>query len=482
MSVRPAVIWFRDDLRLDDHPALDAVARDGRPVVALFVLDEVSPGLRPLGSASRWWLHRSLAALADDLGRLGVPLVLRRGPASIVVPALVAEIDAGLVAWNRRYGGGEMAIDRDLKATLRERGVEARSFQASLLFEPMALRTATGGPYRVFTPFWRAARAAPPPRPPLAAPTALRPRDAEAASDRLADWRLLPSGPDWSGGLAETWRPGEAGARDRLRRFLDTGIYSYSLDRDRPDLEAASRLSPHLRFGEISPFRIWAEVAAFAARPDAPIASIDKFLSEIGWREFSHHLLFHFPDLATRNFQARFDAFPWRDDPAFFDAWRTGRTGLPIVDAGLRQLWRTGWMHNRVRMIAASYLVKHGLVDWRDGERWFWDTLVDACPANNPAGWQWVAGSGADAAPYFRIFNPVTQGAKFDPDGVYVRRWVPEIAALPTRVLHAPWTADAATLASAGVRLGFDYPRPIVDHAFARARALDAFAATAAPH
>lgn len=479
MTAAPVLVWFRDDLRLADNPALHAAVESGCPVVALFVLDEASPGIRPLGGASRWWLHHSLARLGESLAARGGRLILRRGPAAIVVGSVVDEIAATAVFWNRRYGGAEVTIDREIKADLKTRGIEARSFQAGLLYEPHAIRTRGGDPFRVFTPFWKACLAAPAPRAPFAPPDRIAGFAGAIDGDALTDWRLLPTAPDWSGGLATTWRPGEDGARERLAAFLDLGIHSYSHDRDRPDLEGVSRLSPYLRFGEISPFAVRAAVMERVAHDAATEPSATKFLSEIGWREFSHHLLFHFPDLAKSNFQSRFDTFAWRDDGVFLAAWQAGRTGYPIVDAGMRQLWTTGWMHNRVRMIAASLLVKHGLVDWRAGERWFWDTLVDACPANNPAGWQWVAGSGADAAPFFRIFNPVTQGVRFDPDGTYVRRWVPELADLPTSVLHAPWTADAKTQAAAGVRLGTTYPLPIVDHAAARERALAAFATTA---
>jgi len=480
MSPAPVLVWLRDDLRLADNPALDAAARTGRPIVLLHVLDEVSPGLRPLGAAARWWLHHSVGALAESVAARGGRLVLRRGPAEIVVPAVMAESGADTIFWNRRVGGPERAIDAALKAEIRARGETATSFHANLLHEPHRLLTKSGGPFRVFTPFWRAFLAGPAPRAPLPAPARLPAPTVAIDGDDLADWRLRPTAPDWSGGVARTWTPGETGAGERLSAFLNQGIYSYHRERDRPDLDVTSRLSAHLRFGEISPFQVWAAVADAAGREDGPeTAALDKFRAELGWREFSHHLLFHLPELHRHNVQPRFDAFPWRADPAFLAAWRAGRTGYPLVDAGMRELWETGTMHNRVRMVAASFLVKHGLIDWREGEAWFWDTLVDACPANNPASWQWVAGSGADAAPYFRIFNPVTQAETFDPEGSYVRRFVPELARLSAPAIHRPWAAPPAVLAAAGVRLGETWPRPIVDHAAARERALAAFAATA---
>lgn len=474
----PTLLWFRDDLRLADNPALAHAAASGRPVVAVHVLDEVSPGLRPLGGASRWWLHHALAALMADLGRFGVRLVLRRGAAGDVIPALAAEIGAAEVVWNRRYLPAQVEIDLDLEARLRAEGRRVENFQASLLHEPDAVETGSGGPFRVFTPFWRACRAGPAPRAPLPRPERLVAHEAPVDGLDLDDLALLPRRPYWAEGLDRTWTPGEAGAEARLGRFLDHGLRTYADERDRPDLDVCSRLSPHLRFGEISPFRVVEAVEARVAAEPRLRAAADKFLSEVGWREFAHHLAFHFGDLATRNFQPRFDAFPWGRDEALLEAWRRGRTGYPLVDAGMRELWTTGTMHNRVRMVVASFLVKHGLVDWREGESWFFDTLVDACPAVNPASWQWVAGSGADAAPYFRIFNPVSQGTKFDPDGAYVRRWVPELARLPASVIHAPWTAARGVLDAAGVRLDRDYPLPIVDHARARERALAAFATT----
>ncbi|GLK84506.1 cryptochrome/photolyase family protein [Ancylobacter defluvii] len=469
----PTLVWFRDDLRLADNPALAAALAQERPLILLYVLDEATPGLRSLGGAARWWLGRSLAALAADIERAGGSLLLRRGPADEVLRDLVREAGVVSVHWNRRYDAGAIALDRRIKAELTRAGVEVTSHSATLLHEPWTLRTKSGGPYRVFTPFYRAA-APLGPRRIVPRPEALPPGP-DLPGDTLAAWHLEPAQPDWAGGLRASWQPGEAGAHEVLRGFLDHGIHGYAERRDRPDSEHTSRLSPFLRFGNLSPVQALAALHHAAEAGEALGRDVEKFRSELYWREFSYHLLFHNPDLATTNVNHRFDSFAWRDDGAFERAWRRGRTGYPIVDAGMRQLWQTGWMHNRVRMIAASFLIKHGLVDWRRGEAWFWDTLVDADPANNPASWQWVAGSGADAAPYFRIFNPMLQGEKFDPDGAYVRRFVPELAELPADVIHQPWRAKPEVLARAGVELGTGYPRPIVEHGAARERALAAY-------
>jgi deoxyribodipyrimidine photo-lyase len=470
MTERPTIVWFRDDLRLADHPALVAAARAGSPVLCLFVLDEESVGLRPPGGASRWWLAGSLRALARSLERIGGRLVLRRGPASRIVPALAAEVGARAVHWNRRYDQGGVAVDHTVAAALRQQRIGVETFHANLLWEPSGDK-----PPRVFTPFWKRMRAGPELRRPVPAPTRLS-NGPDVASDALEDWALEPTTPDWASGMRAAWTRGEESARTRLETFLREKAQGYAARRDRPDEDGTSRLSPHLRFGEISPFQVWhAAMFAAAAAPSAA-ADIEKFLSELGWREFSYHLLQAHGELATRNIDPRFDAFPWSSDTASLRAWQQGRTGYPIVDAGMRQLWQTGWMHNRVRMIVASFLVKHLLTDWRAGEAWFWDTLVDADPANNPASWQWVAGCGADAAPYFRIFNPVLQGEKFDLHGRYVRAFVPELAGLPDSFIHKPWTAPPLVLEAARVRLGAGYPRPIVELAAGRQRALDAFA------
>lgn len=419
---RPSIVWLRDDLRLADNPALDAAVRRGAPVVVVYLLDEVSDGIRPLGGAVKWWLHHSLALLAAELEAVGASLTLRRGAAATEIAGIVEETDAAAVYWNRRYGRAR-DIDAALKSSLRERGVEVQSFRANLLFEPWTVTTQEGNPYRVFTQFWKTCLEQGVARGPLEAPTSIRGSD--AASDLLDDWALTPTRPDWAGGLREHCSPGEASAHERLEAFAEEVLENYDR-RDEPGFRATSGLSPHLRFGEISPLQIWHRLHGALGR--GAKANAAGFLREVGWREFNWNILFHFPELHERNYRSAFDAFPWADTPEWeIDAWRHGRTGVPLVDAGMRELWQTGTMHNRVRMVTASFLIKNLLVDWRVGEAWFWDTLVDADEANNPANWQWVAGSGADAAPYFRVFNPVLQAQKFDKQGRYIRRWVPEL-------------------------------------------------------
>lgn len=435
------LVWFRDDLRLADNPALRAAVDRDEPIVGLYVLDEVSPGVRPLGGAARWWLHHSLTSLGERLRERGSTLVLGRGAAADVVPRVVADVGATAVSWNRRYGRPEREIDGGLKERLSAQGVEVRSFAGSLLFEPWNVRTGAGTPFSVYTPFWRACLHLPSPRQPLPEPRQVPGPKRTPPSDSLTEWGLLPTRPDWAQGLREQWEPGEPAARRRLREFLSADVDHYDRARDEPAADSTSLLSPRLRWGELSPYTVWH--AALADGTDA-----GRFLSELGWREFAWHVLFHHPDLATENLRREFDAFPWpRLRPDLLRAWQQGRTGFPFVDAGMRELWATGFMHNRARMAAASFLVKNLAVDWRRGEQWFWDTLVDADAASNPFNWQWVAGSGADAAPYFRIFNPVLQAQKFDPQGLYAARWAP----------------DAADIA------------PIVDLAASRKAALDAY-------
>ncbi len=481
-STAPAIIWFRDDLRLSDHPALHAAAQTGSPLICLYVLDDESnalrpPRARPMGGASRWWLAQSLRSLQASLNARGQTLVLRRGPAAKIIAGLARDIQASAVHWIESEIESQAAVACDVGAALGEIGVAVRSFPSDLLVKPTRLRNKEGRGLRVFTPFWKRVLSLGDPPQPLPAPKTLK-AGPKVASDDLASWNLEPAHPDWAAGLRETWTPGEAAAQNRLRDFLDSGIADYATLRDRPDRDGTSRLSPHLRFGEISPRQVWHAANFATARQPAIASAAGKFLSELGWREFSRHLLFDLPQLSEKNLQPSFDAFPWRKDMKALRAWQRGRTGYPIVDAGMRELWHTGIMHNRVRMVVASFLVKHLLIDWRHGEKWFWDTLVDADPGSNPASWQWVAGSGADAAPYFRVFNPILQGEKFDPDGAYVSKWVPELARLPAKLIHQPWEATPMELAAAGVTLGETYPEPIVDHKAARARALAAYAKT----
>ena len=476
-SAPPCIVWFRDDLRLSDHPALHTAASSGRPVICLYVLDEPgrTSGARPLGGAARWWLAQSLRALQKRLGAAGSALVLRKGPAAKIIAETARETGAVTVFWNEIAQAPQLATADEVAAALRKIGVTSKGLPGDLLAHPANIRTKEGRGLRVFTPFWRRVQALGDPPKPLRAPDMLCPGPS-LASDAVESWHLEPTRPDWAGGLRDSWMPGELAAQQRLERFLATRLAGYANGRDRPDQTFGSGLSPHLRFGEVSPRQVWhAARFAMAERP-ALSRDIEKFLSELGWREFCRHLLFDVPDLAIRNLQPSFDAFPWKHDDAALAAWQRGQTGCPIVDAGMRELWRTGVMHNRVRMVVASFLVKHLLIDWREGEKWFWDTLVDADPGSNPANWQWVAGSGADAAPYFRVFNPILQGEKFDSEGAYVRRWVPELARLPANLIHRPWTATPIELKSAGVDLGKTYPEPIVDHSKGRERALKAYA------
>jgi deoxyribodipyrimidine photo-lyase len=444
----PTIVWFRHDLRLDDNPALAAAAARGAVVpVFIWAPDEEQPWAP--GAASRWWLHHSLEKLAAALAKAGAPLVIRSGGSLEVLRAVAKECGASGVVWNRRYEPAVVTRDTQIKKALAADGLAVESFNGSLLFEPMHVATKEGRPYQVFTPFWRALLAKDEPAEPVAAPRRLRAAEASPRTESLAALRLLPP-IAWDGTMTKTWAPGAAGGEQRLARFLDAALAGYATDRDRPDREGTSSLSPHLHFGEISPRRVWHAVrAAVGGTPAAKITrgGAEAYLRELGWREFANHLLFHFPHTSDAPLRADYAKFPWANDPVGLRAWQRGRTGYPIVDAGMRQLWATGWMHNRVRMIVASFLVKDLRVSWLEGARWFWDTLVDADLAANTLGWQWAAGCGADAAPYFRIFNPTTQGEKFDPDGSYANRW-------------------------AG--LGPDYPEPIVDHAAARKLALEA--------
>ncbi|MBN8981687.1 MAG: deoxyribodipyrimidine photo-lyase [Rhizobiales bacterium] len=478
----PVIVWFRTDLRLSDHVALHAASESGAPIVCVFILDEDSaalkpPRARPLGGASKWWLAQSLRALDASLKKLGQTLVLRLGASADVLAKLAKETDAASVYCIGIEIASERKLEADVSSALEKVGIELNVFPSDLLVPPSRVRNAEGRGMRVFTLFWKRVLSTGDPSKPLPAPKKLAPGP-KIKSDDLKSWNLEPTKPDWAGGLRETWTPGEAAAQERLKHFLDHDIKSYATDRDRPDRDGTSRLSPHLRFGEISPRQIWYAANFASARKPAIQSDVVKFMSEVGWREFSRHLLHDHPNLAEKNLQGSFDEFPWKRDAKALRAWQRGLTGYPIVDAGMRELWHTGIMHNRVRMVVASFLVKHLLIDWRDGEKWFWDTLVDADPGSNPASWQWVAGSGADAAPYFRVFNPILQGEKFDPDGAYVSKWIPELAKLPPKYVHQPWEATPMELAAAGVTLGKNYPEPIVDHKMGRERALAAYKKT----
>ena len=474
MAENPIIVWFRLDLRLADHAALTAAAKTAAPVIPVYILDDETPGRWRIGGAARWWLHGSLEALDRDLAPLGGKLCLRSGAAPKVLAGLIDETGAKAVHATRGYEPWEPELEQSIDRICRARNVELRLFPGRLLFEPDAIATGSGKPFRVFTPFWKACLAAPAPQPPLPAPNFAR--FAAVKGDALGTLKLRPAKPDWADGLRAAWQPGERAARARLDHFIANGLAHYADDRGYLDDAATSRLSPHLHSGEISPHQLWHAVSNAAGMAGGKKdRGAESFLREIGWREFSYHLLHHFPNMVSEPLRAEFANFPWRDEGRALRAWQKGETGYPIVDAAMRALWQTGWMPNRARMIVASFLVKHLLIPWQVGADWFLDTLVDADLANNTTSWQWVAGSGTDAAPYFRIFNPTLQAIKFDPRGNYVRRWVPELAKLPVPDIHAPWDAPPLTLAEGGVTLGRTYPNPIVEHGAARARALEAF-------
>jgi deoxyribodipyrimidine photo-lyase len=466
-----AILWFRQDLRLADHPALDAALASAARIMPVYVLDTENPGRWAHGAASLWWLHHSLESLAGALADKGATLVLRRGDPAHIIPELAEAAGAHTVHAGVAHEPWWRRLDEAVAGRLKEAGRKLVRHRVATLFGPWNIRTKTGGVYGMYTPFARAVRAGPAPAKPMASPGRI-PCLSGIATERLSDWRLLPEKPDWSGGLRESWVPGEAEARARLKRFLRGAADAYEVGRNLPGTPGTSALSPYLHWGEISPNTVWHEAAAHGEN-----AGVEAYLSELIWRDFNAYLLWHHPTLPDAPLREDFGKFPWRRDLKALRAWQRGRTGVPIVDAGMRQLWHTGWMHNRVRMIVGSYLTKHLLLPWQDGEAWFWDTLVDADLASNAGNWQWTAGCGVDSQPYFRVFNPVTQGEKFDADGAYVRRFVPEIAALPDKYLHAPWDAPPDILQRAGVRLGVTYPTPLIGLAEGRHRALEAYRA-----
>ncbi|MBS1200007.1 MAG: deoxyribodipyrimidine photolyase [Proteobacteria bacterium] len=472
MSV--AIVWFRRDLRLTDNPALEEARASADVVVPVYLHAPEEDGRWSPGAASRWWLHRSLSSLAADLDQRGSRLVIRRGPSLEALLQLAKETGATSVHWNRLYEPAAIARDRAVKSALVARGLHAASQNGHLLFEPWTVQTRSGDPYRVFTPFWKTCMASVDGiAPPRAAPRRIGGGEHALASVPLEELDLAPR-IRWDAGLAEAWQPGEPGALKALDTFTRDALADYGRDRDRPDVAGTSRISPHLHFGELSPRQ-----ALAAARQAAPGGGTgaDAFVRELGWREFAHHLLYHYPHTVDTPLDGRFERLDWRRDTAQLAAWQRGLTGYPVVDAGMRELWHTGWMHNRVRMVVASLLTKNLFMHWLEGARWFWDTLVDADLANNTLGWQWTAGCGADAAPYYRVFNPVLQAEKFDPGRHYIRRWIPELAALPDRWVHCPWAAPADALAAAGVTPGVTYPEPIVDPRGSRDDALRRFEA-----
>ncbi len=480
--MKTILLWFRQDLRLEDNPALQAAlvaAREqGAALLPVYILDDAGEWGWQAGGASRWWLHHSLAALDRALRERGSRLVLAQGDTEAILHELIGATQSRSLYFNRRYELSAVARDSWIEDGLAQEGVEVRTFNGALLHEPHTIANKQGRPFQVFTPYWRHCLTLPVENPVALERGAFPAPKAWPRSLILDDLKLLPTIP-WDAEFGSAWTPGEEGAQKRLAQFAARSMADYAEGRDRPAEDGTSRLSPHLHFGELSPRQIWAEVKRLSRSSGVfpPSKGAQVFLAEVGWREFAHHLLFHFPYTAELPLREEFERFPWAEDPGGrkLRAWQRGQTGYPIVDAGMRQLWRTGWMHNRVRMIAASFLLKHLRLPWQEGARWFWDTLVDADLSSNTLGWQWSAGCGADAAPYFRIFAPVLQGTKFDPEGEYVRRWVPELARVPRKYVHAPWEAGAATLAAAGVKLGETYPHPIVDHAQARDAALAAF-------
>jgi deoxyribodipyrimidine photo-lyase len=474
-SPSPVILWFRKDLRLDDNLALSAAVDSGRPVLPIYIREPDAAETGPLGAAQAWWLHHSLVALSQSIESKGSTLVLLSGTADDVLAKLIEQTGADTVFWNRRHDTRGIAVDTAIKQQLKARGIEARSFAGQLLHDPAKLKTGSGGPYRVYTPFWRAIEKNEEPAPPIGAPEKLAPLKQWPASEPLDSWNLLPTKPDWAATFSEIWTPGETAAHEKLQDFIDEAISGYKQGRDFPAQNSTSLLSPHLAMGEISPARVWDATRGLSARIDP--GEISHFRKELVWRDFCYHLMYHFPELASKNWNAKFDAFAWHTDDGHFKAWTQGMTGYPIVDAGMRQLWRHGFMHNRIRMVTASFLIKHLLIDWREGERWFRDTLVDADPAANAGNWQWVAGSGADASPFFRIFNPMLQGERFDPDGTYVREFVPELKDMDSAFIHRPFEAPEKVLKAAGVVLGKTYPKPIVEHRGARDRALAAYKA-----
>ena len=463
-------MWFRQDLRITDNPALNEACLKG-DIIPVFIHDNVNHPNKQIGSASKWWLHQSLLSLNNNLDG---ELITLTGDPKKIIPELLSESGAASVVWNRNYEPWQIERDSTIKSTLEADGFNVSTFNASLLWEPWKILNQSGLPYKVFTPFYRkGCLNAEPPSTPIERPKNISVSKLKNRKFDVNSMNLMPK-IKWFKTMEKTWTPGEEGAKQKLDKFLNGPVDKYKTERDFPGIRGTSRLSPHLHFGEISPNQVW-----HAALNNQNVHKVGKdlfhFLSELGWREFSYYLLYHFPQITNKNFNPTFDNYPWSSVTSTFNAWKRGKTGVPIVDAGMRELWETGYIHNRVRMIVGSYLVKNLNIDWRDGEEWFWDCLVDADLAANCASWQWVAGSGADAAPFFRIFNPIIQGEKFDKDGAYVRKYCPELNNLPDKFLHHPWDAPEEVLEESGIVLGKDYPSPIVDLKESRTDALNKY-------
>lgn len=451
------LVWLRNDLRTTDNPALDAALATGGRVTAIYVYEKTNAS-RPITGAALWWLEKSLAQLGISLARKNIELLIKTGDPAAIFTSLIEEKQITAVFWNRRYAPAERDYDADLKLTLKNLGLSVCSFAGNLLVEPWHLKTGTGGPYQVFTPFAKSLRLHGVDRPsPISDKAAIK------TQGILPQHQTTLAQPKWAEKLENCWQVGEAAPKKLLSEFFEDLVGTYKDDRDRPSVSGTSKLSPYLRFGEISARQIWHFTTNFTAEYPSSITGGEKFLSELIWRDFHYHQLFHRADITTQDMRPTLGPIDWHDDKASFNAWTKGQTGIPIIDAGMRQLWETGWMHNRVRMLVASFLTKNLLIDWRCGESWFWDTLVDADVASNPGSWQWVAGCGMDAAPYFRVFNPVVQGKRFDPDGAYVRQWVPELRLIPSKWVHCPAQAPDEVLRQAGLKLGGDYPFPIAD-------------------
>ncbi len=466
------IVWFRQDLRLEDNPAFYHAAKSDLSVLPLYIWDDDSEAHWSMGSASKVWLHHSLLALQDSLKKIGSDLVILKGNSRNVFEELIKQYSIASIVWNRRYEPAIIKRDTQLKTYFIECGIEAKSFNGSLLYEPQKILNKQGLPYKVYTAFWNSTQAMSPPDLPLAKSKPKTDLKKKPKSLTVMQLSLLPK-IQWHLGIEQDWQPGETNAKKHLKNFLKSKVVNYGNQRDFPARDGISKLSPYLHFGEISPNTIWHALLEKFDGNAVPTPAV-VYLKQLVWREFAHYLLFHFPHTDKKPLREEFQKFPWQKNKKYLVAWQNGETGYPIVDAGMRELWQTGWMHNRVRMIVASFLIKDCLIHWKEGAQWFWDTLVDADLANNTMGWQWVAGSGADAAPYFRIFNPITQGERFDPDGEYIRKWIPELGGLTNEVIHKPWLANTMDLQLANIHLGKDYPKPLLDHSDARKIALDA--------